>query len=242
MREPPTAVAPRVLVPVQAVEHRDPALGVVLAQLAHVDTGAGTVGIAVDREIDDCVQDHELEELEVRDPLLDVAPEVVGAHHLAGAPGQLDHHGRGRQEQVVELGEGAATHDVGVGVLQTTDRDVGIRLFGALPHRNIFTIHGESHQPGEVVSDEEASLGAWTEHTVHGRVVDVRRLPRWRPAWDIDIDIDGHALPLHARGEREPRIVMPYRIADGSSPTTCSRRTACPCRTHTASATTPTRS
>jgi len=65
-----------------------------------------------------------------------------------------------------------------------------------------------------VVSDEEARLGAWTERTVHGRVVNVSRLPRWRPAWDIDVDLGGRALPLHARGEREPRIVMPYRIAD----------------------------
>ena len=88
----------------------------------------GTVGIAVDREIDHCVQDHELEELEVGDPLLDVATEVVGADDLAGAAGQFDHHGRGRQEQVVELVERAATHDVGVGVLQTTDRDVVLRL------------------------------------------------------------------------------------------------------------------
>jgi hypothetical protein len=39
-------------------------------------------------------------------------------------------------------------------------------------------------------------------------------MPRWRPAWDLDVDVDGRLLPLHARGEREPRIVMPYRIAD----------------------------
>jgi hypothetical protein len=87
-------------------------------------------------------------------------------------------------------------------------------LFGTLAHRNIFTIHGGPHQPGEVVSDEEARLGAWIERTLHGPVVNVRRLPRWRPAWDVDVDVDGRLLPLHARGEREPRIVMPYRIAD----------------------------
>jgi hypothetical protein len=49
---------------------------------------------------------------------------------------------------------------------------------------------------------------------VGGRVVAVVRLPRWRPAWDLDVEIDGAVLALHARGERESRIAMPYRIAD----------------------------
>ena len=42
----------------------------------------------------------------------------------------------------------------------------------------------------------------------------IERKPRWRPAWDIDVEVDGRLLELHARGEREPRIVMPYRIHD----------------------------
>jgi aminoglycoside phosphotransferase (APT) family kinase protein len=42
----------------------------------------------------------------------------------------------------------------------------------------------------------------------------VARLRRWRPAWDVDVELGGRVLALHARGEREPRIVMPYRIAD----------------------------
>ncbi len=62
--------------------------------------------------------------------------------------------------------------------------------------------------------EEQARLAAWVERVVGGRVVRVTRLARWRPAWDIDVEIDGHTLPLHARGEREPQIVMPYRIAD----------------------------
>jgi hypothetical protein len=62
--------------------------------------------------------------------------------------------------------------------------------------------------------DEQASLTAWVERVVGGRVVRVTRLARWRPAWDLDVEIDGRMLPLHARGEREPQIVMPYRIAD----------------------------
>ena len=67
---------------------------------------------------------------------------------------------------------------------------------------------------GGGVSDEEARLAAWIERTVGGRVVGVTRRARWRPAWDVDVEVDGRLLPLHARGEREPRIVMPYRIAD----------------------------
>ncbi len=49
---------------------------------------------------------------------------------------------------------------------------------------------------------------------MHGRVTRVTRLPRWRPAWDLDVEVDGRVLPLHARGEREPKLVMPYQIAD----------------------------
>ena len=67
---------------------------------------------------------------------------------------------------------------------------------------------------GGGVIDEEARLAAWVERTVGGRVVGVTRVARWRPAWDVDVEVDGRLLPLHARGEREPRIVMPYRIAD----------------------------
>ena len=60
----------------------------------------------------------------------------------------------------------------------------------------------------------EAQLEEWVERAVGGRVVRTTRLARWRPAWDVDVERDGRLLPLHARGEREPRIVMPYRIAD----------------------------
>ena len=123
-----------VIVAVQAVEHGGPAVGAVLAQLAHVDARTGAVGVSVDDEIDHRVQDHELEELQVGDPLLDVATEVAGADDLPRAAGQLDHHRRGRQEQVVELAERAPAHDVRVGILQTTDRDVIVRLLIELAH------------------------------------------------------------------------------------------------------------
>jgi aminoglycoside phosphotransferase (APT) family kinase protein len=62
--------------------------------------------------------------------------------------------------------------------------------------------------------DESARLAAWIERTVGGRVTRIERMPRWRPAWDVDVEVDGRRLPLHARGEREPRIAMPARIAD----------------------------
>ena len=64
------------------------------------------------------------------------------------------------------------------------------------------------------MTDEAAQLGAWVARVLRGRVVRIERLARWRPAWDIDVEVDGQLVPLHARGEREPQIVMPYRIAD----------------------------
>ena len=46
-----------------------------------------------------------------------------------------------------------------------------------------------------------------------GTVTRVDPIARWRPAWDLDVEVDGRVLPLHARGDREPRIAMPVRIA-----------------------------
>jgi aminoglycoside phosphotransferase (APT) family kinase protein len=65
-----------------------------------------------------------------------------------------------------------------------------------------------------VVSDEDARLAAWIEQRFHGRVICLTRIPRWRPAWNIDVEVGERLIPLHARGEREPNIIMPYRIAD----------------------------
>jgi hypothetical protein len=64
------------------------------------------------------------------------------------------------------------------------------------------------------VEGEQAQLATWVSRAVRGRVIRVTRLSRWRPAWDIDVEVDGRILELHARGEREPRLVMPYHIAD----------------------------
>ena len=60
----------------------------------------------------------------------------------------------------------------------------------------------------------EVALGAWIERTTGGRVVRIEKLARWREAWDVDVEVDGALLPLHARGERELNFAIPYRIAD----------------------------
>ena len=67
--------------------------------------------------------------------------------------------------------------------------------------------------PGPAGNDEER-LVAWVERTIGGRVVRIQRLQRWRPAWDLDVDLGDRILPLHGRGEREANMAMPYWIAD----------------------------
>jgi aminoglycoside phosphotransferase (APT) family kinase protein len=61
---------------------------------------------------------------------------------------------------------------------------------------------------------DETRLAAWVERHLGGNVVGISRVPRWRPAWDIDVEVKGRSIALHARGEREPTILMPFRIAD----------------------------
>ena len=68
--------------------------------------------------------------------------------------------------------------------------------------------------PDHPTAVEEQRLAAWVERTVGGTVTRIDRKARWRPAWDIDVEVGGRMLALHARGEREARIVMPYRIHD----------------------------
>ncbi len=63
-------------------------------------------------------------------------------------------------------------------------------------------------------SSEDTQLATWVERELRGRVTRIVRLPRWRPAWDIDVEVGGRLVPLHARGERESTILMPLRIAD----------------------------
>lgn len=43
------------------------------------------------------------------------------------------------------------------------------------------------------------------EKTVGGRIVRFSRHPRWRPAFDLDVERDGTIVPVHFRGER-PKV------------------------------------
>ena len=58
----------------------------------------------------------------------------------------------------------------------------------------------------------EARLAAWAERTIGGRVVSIEAIARWRPAWNFDLDMGDRVLALHARGERDDGIGMPYQI------------------------------
>src|SRR5580700_1321150 len=58
----------------------------------------------------------------------------------------------------------------------------------------------------------EARLAAWAERTIGGRVVSIEAMDRWRPAWNFDLDTGDGILALHARGERDDGIGMPYQI------------------------------
>jgi aminoglycoside phosphotransferase (APT) family kinase protein len=49
--------------------------------------------------------------------------------------------------------------------------------------------------------DGTAQVGAWLEANV-GRVVDLRRQPRWRPVWFADVEQDGRVVELCVRGDR----------------------------------------
>jgi len=48
----------------------------------------------------------------------------------------------------------------------------------------------------------EQKLRRFVEQLVGGRVISMDRLPRWRPAWNVDVRRGGELLRLHIRGER----------------------------------------
>ena len=50
---------------------------------------------------------------------------------------------------------------------------------------------------------------AWVEATLAGELVRHERQPRWRPAWNLDVERGGRVLPLHFRGARIERGVYP---------------------------------
>jgi aminoglycoside phosphotransferase (APT) family kinase protein len=50
---------------------------------------------------------------------------------------------------------------------------------------------------------------AWVESCVGGKIARFERQPRWRPAWNFDVERGGELLPLHFRGARIERGVYP---------------------------------
>jgi hypothetical protein len=54
---------------------------------------------------------------------------------------------------------------------------------------------------------EEARAIAFVEELIGGRVVKIKRLSRWRPAWFLDVDRDGTLLQLHLRGDRRSDVL-----------------------------------
>ncbi len=49
---------------------------------------------------------------------------------------------------------------------------------------------------------EEERIVAWARRTLGGDVVDLRRQPRWRPAWTFDVLRGDERLPIYFRGDR----------------------------------------
>ena len=102
----------------------------IAADLAHVHAAVGRVLVAADAQLDAGVQDHELEEVELHQGAGDELSQggrAGEAVHAALAP-RVDLDRCVREEEVGELGPGASGHDVGVGVLETPDRDVVVGL------------------------------------------------------------------------------------------------------------------
>ncbi|MBK6289684.1 MAG: phosphotransferase family protein [Pseudomonadales bacterium] len=50
---------------------------------------------------------------------------------------------------------------------------------------------------------------AFIEKSVGGRIVRHHRYPRWRPAFDVDVERDGEIIPVHFRGERPQVGIYP---------------------------------
>src|SRR3546814_2555430 len=67
----------------------------------------------------------------------------------------------------------------------------------------------ESSMAETSYSDDERKLVAFVEQVTGGRVTAMRRQPRWRPAWFVDVERDGLLLPIHIRGDRKSDI-MPF--------------------------------
>ena len=59
-------------------------------------------------------------------------------------------------------------------------------------------------------ADHEERVVAWLESNVGGKVVTVRRQPRWRPVWFVDLEVDGAVRSVCVRGARhDSELLMP---------------------------------
>src|SRR5690554_2419279 len=48
----------------------------------------------------------------------------------------------------------------------------------------------------------ERKLCQFVEELLEGSVTSIKRLPRWRPAWNVDLKRGDEIIKLHIRGER----------------------------------------
>jgi aminoglycoside phosphotransferase (APT) family kinase protein len=65
----------------------------------------------------------------------------------------------------------------------------------------------EQQAAREALAPEWKRAFDFVEKTVGGRIVRHHRHPRWRPAFDLDVDVNGEIVPIHFRGER-PQVGM----------------------------------
>jgi hypothetical protein len=54
----------------------------------------------------------------------------------------------------------------------------------------------------------EAKLRSFVERLTGGKITRFERQVRWRPAWFVDIELDGGILALHLRGDREGDVAI----------------------------------
>lgn len=61
---------------------------------------------------------------------------------------------------------------------------------------------------GSDTPTKERKLTAWLEQTVGGKVTDIKRQGRWRPAWFVDMELSTGPKRFYVRGERTSKSVM----------------------------------
>jgi aminoglycoside phosphotransferase (APT) family kinase protein len=59
----------------------------------------------------------------------------------------------------------------------------------------------------------ETRLSRWIEERLGGRVLDIERQPRWRPAWYADVEVGGERRPIYVRGRREQAELLFFPLA-----------------------------